>query len=230
MQIPKYELIAETLSREIRDGVHAEGTLLPTEAQLSERFDVSRHTIRHGLRALRERGLVKSRQGRGTEVVRRQERLADSSRHVLDGFAAAPFDWPFRLGCVATVTPADRADVESPTAPLLRPMLSLSGVFRDDSSGEEAEARIFLDEECGDVVPRLGGDRLPDLLAGMHGLRPAEIVQDLRCEIAGDEACGLGKLVLTRRYVDGEGGIYMVLRAVCPPAAFCLHSTMSGVD
>ncbi|MDJ0930071.1 GntR family transcriptional regulator [Breoghania sp.] len=227
MQVPKYELIAETLGREIREGVHPEGALLPTEAQLSVRFQVSRHTIRHGLRALRERGLVKSQQGRGTEVVRICERTVRAGRHLLEGFAAAPFDWPFRLSGVSTVTAQERAEIDWSSA---EQMLRLAGIFGDEASTMEAPAQIFLNESCGDVVPRLGDGRLPDLLALMHGLRSAQIRQDILCESADGEERNLCRLILIRRYVDDTDNVYLVLRATCPPTSFALHSILSGAD
>src|SRR5262249_51155109 len=51
-------------------GTHPVGTQLPTEGELSERFKVSRHTVREALRQLRDDGLVTSRQGAGTTVTR----------------------------------------------------------------------------------------------------------------------------------------------------------------
>src|SRR5882757_3271329 len=60
--------ISETLEREIRDGVHAAGTRLPTEAELSARFGVNRHTVRRALEELSRSGLVRVEQGRGSFV------------------------------------------------------------------------------------------------------------------------------------------------------------------
>jgi len=44
------------------------GDKLPTEAALAERFGVNRHTVRHGLSALVEEGLVNTRRGSGAYV------------------------------------------------------------------------------------------------------------------------------------------------------------------
>lgn len=65
-----YRKIAGTLSKEIIRGDYAVGALLPAESELCQQFDVSRHTIRQALRKLRDDGLVTSRQGAGTIVVR----------------------------------------------------------------------------------------------------------------------------------------------------------------
>lgn len=67
---PLYVKMVETLQREIVQGIYPVGTPLPSESTLSERFSVSRHTVREALRMLRESGLVASRQGLGTFVQR----------------------------------------------------------------------------------------------------------------------------------------------------------------
>src|SRR5215213_4504500 len=66
-----YQIVIDALRQEILSGVRAVGEKLPTEDALCRRFGVSRHTIREALRQLREEGLVASRQGAGTVVVRR---------------------------------------------------------------------------------------------------------------------------------------------------------------
>jgi GntR family transcriptional regulator len=68
---PLYRRVVDALRQEIADGVHAVGDRLPTEDALGRRFGVSRHTVREALRALRDEGLVASRQGAGTTVMRR---------------------------------------------------------------------------------------------------------------------------------------------------------------
>ncbi len=66
--IPRYQHVSDVLAREIREGVHAVGSLLPPEPQLCERFAVSRHTLREAVRRLCELGLVTRHQGIGTRV------------------------------------------------------------------------------------------------------------------------------------------------------------------
>jgi DNA-binding GntR family transcriptional regulator len=67
--LPLYLQIARALKEEIVSGVYPVGSLLPTEGDLSDRFAVSRYTVREALRRLREDSLVSSRQGAGTTVV-----------------------------------------------------------------------------------------------------------------------------------------------------------------
>jgi GntR family phosphonate transport system transcriptional regulator len=66
-----WSAIAATLTKEIAAGHYRPGDRLPTEAALAARFGVNRHTVRHALGALAERGLVHSRQGAGVFVAQR---------------------------------------------------------------------------------------------------------------------------------------------------------------
>lgn len=65
---PIWKAIAEALRNDISDGRYCPGTRLPTEAALAERFGVNRHTVRHGVSALVEEGLVRTRRGAGAFV------------------------------------------------------------------------------------------------------------------------------------------------------------------
>lgn len=69
---PIWSAIADTLRREIAARQYGVGDKLPTEAALSARFGVNRHTVRHALRALAEDGLVHARRGAGVFVTAAQ--------------------------------------------------------------------------------------------------------------------------------------------------------------
>src|SRR5512142_3087339 len=69
---PRYQQLAATLAREIAEGGHAVGSLLPPEPVLCQRFAVSRHTVREAVRQLCDQGLVSRHQGVGTRVRARQ--------------------------------------------------------------------------------------------------------------------------------------------------------------
>ena len=63
--------IAATLGTEIRDGHYRPGDRLPTEAELSARFGVNRHTVRRALADLGAGGVVLARRGAGVFVAHR---------------------------------------------------------------------------------------------------------------------------------------------------------------
>jgi len=54
------------LYQELHEGIIAVGQKLPTEAELSKRFSVNRHTVRRALSQLQLDGLVHTKRGRGT--------------------------------------------------------------------------------------------------------------------------------------------------------------------
>ncbi|MCB1333475.1 MAG: phosphonate metabolism transcriptional regulator PhnF [Roseivivax sp.] len=68
---PLWQAIAAGLRTDISEGRYAPGDRLPTEADLSERFGVNRHTVRHALSRLVEEGLVRTRRGSGAFVTAR---------------------------------------------------------------------------------------------------------------------------------------------------------------
>ena len=62
----KYQVLADQLREEMVRQEWKAGRRLPTEAELCERFQVSRQTVRRALQRLTEEGVVRSRQGSGT--------------------------------------------------------------------------------------------------------------------------------------------------------------------
>ena len=66
--ISLWRQIAAALQADIADGTYVPGGRIPTEAELSTRFGVNRHTVRRALEELSREGLVRIEQGRGTFV------------------------------------------------------------------------------------------------------------------------------------------------------------------
>lgn len=64
----KHQLVERRLRQEIRSGRWAPNQLFETEQTLTERFGVSRPTLRRSLKALEDEGLLVRRQGRGTFI------------------------------------------------------------------------------------------------------------------------------------------------------------------
>jgi GntR family transcriptional regulator len=60
---PLYEQVADALRAEIREGRYRPGDKLPSERELTERFEVSKMTVRAAIVQLRGEGLVTSRVG-----------------------------------------------------------------------------------------------------------------------------------------------------------------------
>jgi GntR family transcriptional regulator len=70
-QNPMYRSIADDLRTKIQDGTLAPNAKLPTESELSDQYNASRNTVREAIRRLTDEGLLESRPGQGTFVLRK---------------------------------------------------------------------------------------------------------------------------------------------------------------
>lgn len=66
--VPLWQQIERALLQDIRSGVLCEGMRLPSTRELALRFDVNRHTVRHALRSLELRGVLRTVNGCGSFV------------------------------------------------------------------------------------------------------------------------------------------------------------------
>jgi GntR family transcriptional regulator len=76
---PLYEQVADALRAEIREGRYRPGDKLPSERELTKRFEVSKMTVRAAIVQLRGEGLVTSRVGYAVLVAEKgpPRRLSD---------------------------------------------------------------------------------------------------------------------------------------------------------
>lgn len=80
---PLYAQIMHIMEQEIRLGRLEAGDRLPTQQELADHFEVSLAPVKQALRELEERGIVSTRQGRGTfvmDVTPLSEELIDANR------------------------------------------------------------------------------------------------------------------------------------------------------
>ena len=70
--VPLYEQAAGWVTRLRDDGELAAGTRLPAERDLASQWGIAYQTVRPVMRELRERGVVESRQARGTFIAARE--------------------------------------------------------------------------------------------------------------------------------------------------------------
>jgi GntR family transcriptional regulator len=71
MASPVYQLIAQELRERIESGKLLPGDQLPTELELRDRYGTSRNTVRDAIKRLTSEGLVETRPGQGTFVIRK---------------------------------------------------------------------------------------------------------------------------------------------------------------
>jgi GntR family transcriptional regulator len=229
--LTKHGLIAEALSGEILGGKYKIGDLLPSEPQLTQRFGVSRHTVRAALRTLQHLGLVSSQQGVGTQV--QETRLA--SRYS-QAFGSAE-----DLLQYATSTPVRVLDREQ-----VVPGVDLAAQF-GCKPGEHcwrvrtvrlhpgggavlAYSEIHIPLAFGAVLAEAGKSRQPifALIERRLGETIVEIRQDIVClsRLAPHEADHLqlpadsAGMEITRRYLGRQGRLLELARSVHPSEVF----------
>ncbi|MDP4278559.1 MAG: GntR family transcriptional regulator [Bacteroidota bacterium] len=66
--LPQYRKVYEALRDQIESGVYVPGDLLPSENDLSSRFEVARPTVRNALERLVVDGFIQKQQGKGSIV------------------------------------------------------------------------------------------------------------------------------------------------------------------
>lgn len=212
-----YNRIANTLRSEIAMGVHPVGSWLATEAELCQRFGVSRHTVREALRSLGELGLVERRQGAGTRIVARTEASAYvHSLHTLSEIFQYTRETRLEITDMAVVSVQDDVEAASiPASPGSR-WLRITGVRRTAVAGEDVSFSIVFvhlrfANALADVRERSG-----PIYATIEE-RTGESVIEARQEITGGpmppaaaEALGLlpdaAAIRVIRRYLDVGGG------------------------
>lgn len=69
---PLYKQLEQKLQKEIESGERPAGSRLPTENELSERYNVSRVTVRKALAGLSELGYLDRKSGKGTFVAEKK--------------------------------------------------------------------------------------------------------------------------------------------------------------
>jgi DNA-binding GntR family transcriptional regulator len=236
---PLYLQIARALKEDIVGFVYPVGSQLPTEDELSERFSVSRYTIREALRRLREDNLVSSRQGSGTIVVPR--RSPDSYVHDV-----------MSINDLVSWSVGKRFSVESMEMVTLDEKLATRTGLE---SGEEWLAVRGLGHEEGVKVPVCWADyyihrdfaavgRLLErhtgpifpLIEDLFGQRIVEVHQEIaatliRAALAGPlkVRAGTAALEVRRTYKATDGRVAQVTLSTHPASRFRHSMTMRRV-
>ena len=208
--------IANTLRTEIAFGQHPPGSLLATEAELRERFGVSRHTVREALRTLSELGLVERRQGSGTRIVARTEPVGYVHRlQTLSQIFEYTQETQLQIADVAIVSISGADALLIPASPGSR-WIKVAGVRRMTNGGGDVSASVVFvhlrfTEALADLRQRSG-----PIYATIEE-RTGEQVIETRQEITGGAlpapaAAALGLkakaagIRVVRRYLDASGG------------------------
>jgi DNA-binding FadR family transcriptional regulator len=129
-----FEDVADTIRRLILDGTYPPGTRLPGERELSERFEVSRVTIREAEIALQATGWIHIRTGAGAYV----EAVLPGDNAVLPKVSA------FELTEARSLFEAEAAALAAPTisAETLEKLETLLTAMADENASEDEISAI----------------------------------------------------------------------------------------
>lgn len=233
--LPRYLQIAKTLTDAITAGQYAVGAQLPTEAQLCERFRISRYTAREALRQLREQGLISRRRGAGTKV---------ESANVARAFAQPigsigelhQYAEDMRLH-VQRVTHI-RADAR--TAQLLdgrkgRDWIKLDAVRRAPGGAPICVVTVYLNAMLKDIESRIAKKAMViyPLIEKVYGLRIAWIgqsIEAIRLDAAAAKALDAEPdspaLRIVRRYIDEQDRLLELSESIHPGDRFVYSMKM----
>lgn len=240
---PRYLQIARELTRAIADGRYAIGAHLPTEAELCERYDISRFTARAAVQVLTSAGLVTRRKRAGTIVIATPGDASYSQRvsSVKDLLQYAR-DTELRLLYIGKVALGVEQAREYGAEPGANWVFAFG--VRYEPPGRRSTkpgrpicvTRLFLN-------PILEGieDRLRDRKTAVYAMIENDyhvsvdrVEQDLHGVVLGsDDAANLNAQVgapalrIVRRYYDDEGRLLEVADSVHPSDRFVYHMQLT---
>ena len=174
LPVPLYHQLKAILLQEIQSGRWKADDRLPTEAELEQKFAVSKITVRQALKELADSGYVRREQGRGTFVARLQ--LKQGPR-ALSSFTEEMRRHGLRSGSRilrSEVAPADAVSAEKLRIPRDTPLFLLKRLRLADGKPMGIQT-AFLPLS---LVPGLPDESLENaslyhILQSKYGLEPA---------------------------------------------------------
>jgi len=217
--VPLYKQIVHNLTRQIEEGAYCDGDKLPTEAELMDRFGVSRITVRAAIKELADAEIVERTRGKGTFVTLRRQSYAADDRE------------SFTRSCMMAGKKPSTVVLEAVwTYPSLRDMRFLK-VQDDENIFQSRRLRLVDGEptvlETNNYAPVLGFLEREDLsesllnILGKHriSLGANERAREVWCAGACEGECGgVGEgaalLLFVDKRCDADGSPLFISRQV----------------
>jgi GntR family transcriptional regulator len=231
----RYSTLARVLTDEIESGRYKVGEKIPTEAELQQRFDVSRHTVREALRDLKSDGMILARAGVGTVVRARAGRArfmqgVGTLQELIQFVEATRMRVLKKRRFIANESHAERLlskpGQEWYEAAVLR-------FLPNEKAVPVASMFIYVRPEHSDVLDLVDTAGLPvfTLIERRHGARISEVSQQIVAVILTQAQArvlkaraGAPALEITRQYTDAKDRIVMVSVGLYPNDRFS-HNT-----
>lgn len=224
----RYAELARVLIRDIVDGRHVPGSLLPTEHELAGRHGVSRHTVRAALKVLEDHGYISRKKSVGT-IVESANPGASYTQHLatVDDLVHVAATEVRAIESVCEVS-FDRAQARRLDAPVGSRWLLFAGTRIDVRKGDTpvAWADIYIDPAFAHIADRV--QRMPEVLvsalierecgetiAEVHQVVTATLI-DARLAKALRVDVGSAALRLVRQYRGSAGRILEISDTTYP--------------
>lgn len=224
-----YEEVANTLLKDIEEGRHVVGSLLPTELELGARFGVSRQTVRAALTILQDQGYISRKKAVGSLV----ESTSPSSAYhqvfdTIEDLVRTATETEVRLNVVVKRISLDKATARRIGGVVGSEWFLFSGarVRARQRSQIVSWANIFIDSEFEAIVKLERENRdvlMSTLLERECGVSIVEIRQTIAAgalpSVAADAfkaKAGDPALSVLRHFKDKSGRILEISETIYP--------------
>ena len=186
--------VEDLLRGRIREAVYAPGQRMPSESELSEELGVSRATVRTVLAKLAVNGLILRKQGDGTYVNARVEKISAHLGNVWDFICLIESNGytPSIQFISKKIRPATEQEAELLSVEPGERLLSLRRLFLADEKPVILTHNLFplsfLHVPLDDID---GSLHIRDILQGYFGQEIAFVITDIHATLAGEEVGAL---------------------------------------
>lgn len=222
MSETRYAQVARDLTEGITGGRFPVGSLLPTELELCERYETSRHTVRAAIRELQELGLVSRRKKVGTRVEAASPTAGfHQSLASVDDLVQFGVEHRRVVRSVEDIV-ADRALAKSLKCAPGTHWLRISSLRMNGELGAAPVGwtDVYVDpaySDLRDVVHASPDVLISHMIESRYGRRVGEITQDVQAILLSkalaaelDVEPGSPALRIVRRYLDPAGAVFEI--------------------
>jgi DNA-binding GntR family transcriptional regulator len=222
-------ILAEMIIELIQNDHFPISSLLPTEPELCEKFNVSRYTLRESMKLLREMGFIQSRQGYGITVVAKEVK-----EHYQMKMDAIPDLWEFVENSKLIIVNkgkifAGEALTKIPNVKNNDEWVVVEAVREIDDITPIAWKHIYIKAKYKSIIKKLGKVKVPiySMIEKEFDLKTIRVQQELSALTipnAAAENLQLEKnsigFQITRYYYDQMNQVFLSTVSIYPPNRF----------
>lgn len=230
-----FQDIYRDLKARIEDGTFPYQSFLPSEAELTARYECSRSSVRRAIRILAEDGYVQSQQGKGVRIIRNPETEVPHGYDGLETYAEMARRRGFTPKTETILFETVEADRQLSELTGFPEESALTHIIRKrfaDGLAVGTDESYYLSEHVGGLTPEIVNDSVYRYLEGTLGVRIVTSKRTITVEgvnesdIANLDLHGYNALAVIRGNAFDAQGImveYTETRQV--PGFFSLYET-----